>query len=242
MQEGLHLPELLARIKALREAGLRAEHVAFSFMKRRVQLLMARDNWGTSTPATTTRRGCLQMKSSTTTLLIGWPGSSKICRCTRRAPYQSSPPRAHQRRLVVAFVVEYSMHESSHTDELFFLQDDVKKFISEPASPPQLVEVPEEGKAKAKEQREVDKGDDTVVVEDTSVEDDDEGTLQDCFQLRSRFSRLGLPHVPLVQDLPASLEASLPALPRRPCNAARKRVAKKLKVTETTSQEVSRLE
>jgi hypothetical protein len=43
MQEGLQLPELLARVKALREAGLRAEHVAFSFMKRRVQPLMARD-------------------------------------------------------------------------------------------------------------------------------------------------------------------------------------------------------
>jgi hypothetical protein len=43
MQEGLQLPELLARIKALREAGLRAEHVAFSFMKRRVQPLLARD-------------------------------------------------------------------------------------------------------------------------------------------------------------------------------------------------------
>jgi hypothetical protein len=42
MQEGLQLPELLAKIKALREAGLRAEHVAFNFMKRRVQPLMAR--------------------------------------------------------------------------------------------------------------------------------------------------------------------------------------------------------
>jgi hypothetical protein len=31
------------KIKALREIGLRAEHVAFSFMKRRVQPLMARD-------------------------------------------------------------------------------------------------------------------------------------------------------------------------------------------------------
>jgi hypothetical protein len=40
------LPELLARIKVLREAGLRAEHVAFSFMKRRVQSLMARDTLG----------------------------------------------------------------------------------------------------------------------------------------------------------------------------------------------------
>jgi hypothetical protein len=36
MQEGIQLPELLARIKLLREAGLRAEHMAFSFMKRRV--------------------------------------------------------------------------------------------------------------------------------------------------------------------------------------------------------------
>jgi hypothetical protein len=39
-------PELLARIKVLREAGLRAEHMAFSFMKRRVQPLMARDTLG----------------------------------------------------------------------------------------------------------------------------------------------------------------------------------------------------
>jgi hypothetical protein len=46
MQEGLHLPDLLAKIKALREAGLRAEHVAFSFMKRRVQPLMVRDTLG----------------------------------------------------------------------------------------------------------------------------------------------------------------------------------------------------
>jgi hypothetical protein len=46
MQEGIQLPELLARIKALREAELRAEHVAFSFMKRMVQPLMARDTLG----------------------------------------------------------------------------------------------------------------------------------------------------------------------------------------------------
>jgi hypothetical protein len=46
MQEGIQLPELLARIKVLREAGLRAEHVAFGFMKRRVQPLMARDTLG----------------------------------------------------------------------------------------------------------------------------------------------------------------------------------------------------
>jgi hypothetical protein len=46
MPEGIQLPELLARIKVLREAGLRAEHVAFSFMKRMVQPLMARDTLG----------------------------------------------------------------------------------------------------------------------------------------------------------------------------------------------------
>jgi hypothetical protein len=122
------------------------------------------------------------------------------------------------------------------------LQDDLAKSISEPASPPQLVEVPEEGKAKAKERRKVGGGDDTVVVEDTSEEDDDEETLQERFQLRSRFSRPGLPHIPLVQDQPTSLEASLPAPPRKPRNVALKHVAKKLKVTETTSQEVCHLE
>jgi hypothetical protein len=46
MQEVIQLPKLLVRIKALREVGLRAEHVAFSFMKRRVQSLMARDTLG----------------------------------------------------------------------------------------------------------------------------------------------------------------------------------------------------
>jgi hypothetical protein len=122
------------------------------------------------------------------------------------------------------------------------LQDDLTKFVSEPASPPQLVEVPEEGKAKAKERREVGKGDDTVVVEVTSDEEYDEEKLQERFQLRSRFSRPGLPHIPLVQDPPASLEASLPAPPRKPRNVPRKRVAKKLKVKETTSREVSHLE
>jgi hypothetical protein len=125
---------------------------------------------------------------------------------------------------------------------LCLAQDDVKRFISEPQPPPSGIEIPKEGKAK--ERREVGEGDDTVVVEDTSDDDDgeDEETLQDRFQLRSRFSRPGLPHVPLVQDPPANLEDSLVAPPRRPRNPARKRVAKKLKVSETTPQEVSCLE
>jgi hypothetical protein len=118
------------------------------------------------------------------------------------------------------------------------LQDDLTKFVSDPAPPPRLVDIPEEGKGKAKERGEVGEGDDTVTIEDTTDEEDGE-TLQERFQLRSRFSRPGLPNIPLVDDPPTSLEASLPVPPRRPLNVVRKRVAKKLKVTETTSQEVS---
>jgi hypothetical protein len=106
------------------------------------------------------------------------------------------------------------------------LQVDNVKFVSEPASPLRLVNIPEEGKGKAMERRE---------------EEQDEETLQEQFQLRSRFSRPGLPNVPLIKDSPTSLEASLPALPRRPPNVALKRVTKKLKVTETMSQEVNSL-
>jgi hypothetical protein len=119
------------------------------------------------------------------------------------------------------------------------LQDDLKKFISEPRPPPSGIEIPKEGKAKDKELREVGEGDETVIVEDTTDDDDDDDeTLQDRFQLRSRFSRPGLPHVPLVQYPPTSLEASLPAPPRKPRNPTRKRVAKKLKVSETMPHEV----
>jgi hypothetical protein len=106
------------------------------------------------------------------------------------------------------------------------LRDDLTKFVSDPASLPRLVDIPEEGKGKAKERREVGEGDDTVTIEETSNEEDGE-TLQERFQLRSRFSRPGLPNVPLINDPPTSLEASLPAPPRRPRNVARKRAAKK---------------
>jgi hypothetical protein len=121
-----------------------------------------------------------------------------------------------------------------------FAQDDVKRFVSEPQPPPSGIEIPAVGKVK--ERREVGEGDDTVIVEDTSDDEEDEETLQDRFQLRSRFSRPGLPHVPLIQDPPASLEASLAAPPRKPRNPTKKRVAKKMKVSETTPPEVSHLE
>jgi hypothetical protein len=90
------------------------------------------------------------------------------------------------------------------------------------------------GKAK----RRSSEGDDTVTIEDTSDDEDGE-TLHKRFQLRSRFNRPRLPDVPLIVEKPASLEASLPAPPRRPRNVAPKRTAKKLKITESTAQEVS---
>jgi hypothetical protein len=58
MQEGLQLPALLEKVKALRKAGLRAEHVAFSFMKRRIQPLMARTISAMSTPEQKIPQGC----------------------------------------------------------------------------------------------------------------------------------------------------------------------------------------
>jgi hypothetical protein len=89
-----------------------------------------------------------------------------------------------------------------------------------------------------KERHEVGEGDDTVTIEDTSDDEDGE-TLQERFQLWSRFSRPGLPNIPLIVDRPASLEASIPAPLRTQRNVAQKHAAKKLKVTESTAQEVS---
>jgi hypothetical protein len=117
------------------------------------------------------------------------------------------------------------------------LQDDVVKFVSDPPFPPQLEDVPAEGKGKVKERRKVGDGDDTVTIEDT-CDDEDEETLQERFQLRSRFSRAGMPNIMVIIEKPASLEASIPMLPRRPRNVTRECAAKKLKITETTSQEV----
>jgi hypothetical protein len=60
------------------------------------------------------------------------------------------------------------------------LQDDIAKFISDPTPPLRHVDIPEEGKGKAKERREVGEGDNTVTIEDTSDEEDGE-TLQERF-------------------------------------------------------------
>jgi hypothetical protein len=91
-----------------------------------------------------------------------------------------------------------------------------------------------EGKGNTKEHREVGEGDDTITIEDSS-NDEDEETLQERFQQRSRFSRARMPNIPVIVEKPTRLEASLPVPPRKPRNVARKRAAKKCKITETTS-------
>jgi hypothetical protein len=86
---------------------------------------------------------------------------------------------------------------SSRAHPSFVLQDDIAKYVSDPTPPPQLEDIQEEGKREVKERHEVGEGDDIVTIEDTSDEEDGE-TPQERFQLRSRFSRPGLPHIPLL--------------------------------------------
>jgi hypothetical protein len=99
MQEGIQLPKLLAKIKALREARLRAEHVAFSFMKRRVQPLMARDTLGYQYTGDedTSRMPRGEVDDDD---IVDWGESSKTYRRTRHAPCLSTPSRVHQMRSV----------------------------------------------------------------------------------------------------------------------------------------------
>jgi hypothetical protein len=98
MQEGMQLPELLARIKVLREVGLRAEHVAFSFMKRRVQPLMAHDTLGFEYTGNDDTSRMPGDEVDDDDIVDSWRESSRTCHHTRRAPSRSIPPRARRRR------------------------------------------------------------------------------------------------------------------------------------------------
>jgi hypothetical protein len=100
MKEGIQLPELLQKIKALKEAGLRAEHVSFSFMKRRVQPLMARDTLGYQYTGDEDTSRMPTMKSTMKTLSRGWVGYSRICHRTLLAQSTSTPRLVRRTRLV----------------------------------------------------------------------------------------------------------------------------------------------
>jgi hypothetical protein len=100
MQEGIQLHELLKKIKTLQEAWLRAEHVAFNFIKRRVQPLMARDNLEYQSQAMRTHRRCPEMKSVMMISLRGWVKSSRTCHRTRLVQTPITPQHIHQPRSV----------------------------------------------------------------------------------------------------------------------------------------------
>jgi hypothetical protein len=180
MQEGIQLPELLQKIKALREVGLRAEHVDFSFMKRRVHPLMARDTHGYQYTGDddTSRMPGTKVDDDDIVKRLGriFKDMPPYTPCPVSEYSATRPPNKVGRTCVF----EYSLHCSSRADPNCLMQDDLTKFVFDPASPPRLVDIPEEGKVKDKERREVGEGDDTVTIEDTSDEEDGE-TLQERF-------------------------------------------------------------
>jgi hypothetical protein len=167
MQEGIQLPKLLQKIKALREAGLRAEHVAFSFMKRRVQPLMARDTLGYQYTGDddTSRMPGNEVDNDDIVERLGriFKDMPPYTPCPVPEYSAARPPNKVVNR---TFVFEYSLCCSSRAHPNCLMQDDLMKFVSDPASPPRLVDVPEEGKGKGKERCEVGEGDDTVTIED----------------------------------------------------------------------------
>jgi hypothetical protein len=98
----------MLKIKALREARLRAEHMALSFMKRRVQPLMPRDTLGYQYTATKTCRGCLATKSTMNILSRGWARYSRISHRKLLAHSPSTPRLVRRTRyVVVASASEY---------------------------------------------------------------------------------------------------------------------------------------
>jgi hypothetical protein len=97
---GRYSTELL-KIKALWEAGLRAEHVAFSFMKRKVQLLMARDtlSYQYTSNKDSSRMPGFEIEDDVIIERLG-----KIFKDMppyTLFPVQSTPRHGHQTRLVV---------------------------------------------------------------------------------------------------------------------------------------------
>jgi hypothetical protein len=165
MQEGIQLPELLQKIKALREAGLRAEHVAFSFMKRRVQPLMARDTLGHQYTGNddTSRMPGNEIDDDDIVERLGriFKDMPPYVPCLVPEYSAARPPNKVGSR---TYVFEYSLYCSSRAHPNCLMQDDLTNFVSDPTSPPRLVDIPEEGRGKDKERCEVGEGDDNVTM------------------------------------------------------------------------------
>jgi hypothetical protein len=181
MQGAIQLPELLQKIKAWREAGLRAEYVAFSFMKRRVQSLMVHDTlrYQYTGDDDTSRMPGNEVDDDDIVERLGRIFKDMPLYTPYPVP-EYSATRLPNKVGNQTFVFEYSLCCSSRAHPNCLMQDDLTKFVSDPASPPRLVDILEEGKGKDKERREVGEGDNTVTIEDTPDEEDRE-TLQERF-------------------------------------------------------------
>jgi hypothetical protein len=109
----------LARIKVLREAGQRVEHVAFSFMKRRVQPLMACDLMGYEYTGDddTSQMPADEVDDDDIVDRLAQIFKDMPLYTACPVPEYSAthPPKG----LVAASIVEYPLHVSSRTDELF---------------------------------------------------------------------------------------------------------------------------
>jgi hypothetical protein len=125
----------LARIKALREAGLRTEHVAFSFMKRRVQPLMAHDTLGYEYTGDndTSRMPGDEVDDDDIVDRLAQIFKDMLAYTSCPVPEYSvaRPPNEVSSRVQSRVLIR----KSSRIDELS-LQDDLKKYVSEPPSPP----------------------------------------------------------------------------------------------------------
>jgi hypothetical protein len=143
MQEGIQLPELLQKIKALREGGLRAEHVAFSFMESRLQSLMARDTlrYQYTSDDDTSRMQGNKVDDDDIVERLCWIFKDMPPYTPCPVPEYSaarSPNKVGNRTCVF----EYSLYCSSRAHPNCLLQDELTKFVSDPPSPPRLVDIP----------------------------------------------------------------------------------------------------
>jgi hypothetical protein len=121
----------------LREAGLRAEHVAFSFMKRRVQPLMVRDTlrYQYTGDDDTSRVRSTEVDDDDIVKRLGRIFKDMPPYTPYPVPKYSAahPPNKVGSR---TYVFEYSLHCRSRAHPNCLMQDDLTKFVSDPASLP----------------------------------------------------------------------------------------------------------
>jgi hypothetical protein len=128
----------------LREAGLRAEHVAFSFMKRRVQPLMAPDTLGYQYTGEddSSRMPGGEIDDDDIVERLGriFKDMPAYTPCPVTKYSAAHPPNEVSSRTQSPST---DLCGSSRAHPMYLLQDDIAKYVSEPSSPPRLVNIPE---------------------------------------------------------------------------------------------------